>query len=121
MFLNGINNFLMVERASERPNIQVDLSVSTMKTVTKIKGILHIVHMNIMMMVVTVITDKETVSKILHYKLNTKKICVKLVPKNLTPDQIFVLQQTCSDFLERLDEEPELMKNIITCDQTWVF
>ena len=40
-----------------------------------------------------------------------KKASAKLVPKNLTPDQKLVHQQICSDFLVRLDEEPELMEN----------
>ncbi|VVC30058.1 Hypothetical protein CINCED_3A008311 [Cinara cedri] len=49
------------------------------------------------------------------------KVCAKLVPKNLTPDQKFLRQQVCSDFLEKLKEDPGLMKNIITCDKTWIF
>jgi hypothetical protein len=43
------------------------------------------------------------------------------VPKNLTPDQKLLRQQVCSDFLERLEEDSGLMKNIITCDETWIF
>ncbi|VVC30983.1 Hypothetical protein CINCED_3A013073 [Cinara cedri] len=60
--------------------------------------------------------NKETVRKILHNELNMKKVCAKLVPKYLTPDQKLVRQQICSDILERLEEEPELIENIITCD-----
>ncbi|KAJ8940691.1 hypothetical protein NQ318_017664 [Aromia moschata] len=68
----------------------------------------------------TVNADKETARKILHDELNMKKVCAKLVPKNLTPNQKLV-RQIYSDFLERLDEESELMINIITCDGTWIF
>ncbi len=46
---------------------------------------------------------------------------LKLVPKNLTLNQKLLRQLICSDFLERLDEEPELMENVITCDETWIF
>ena len=49
------------------------------------------------------------------------KCCAKLVPKNLTPDLKLFRQQVCSDFLERLEEDPGLMENIITCDETWIF
>ncbi len=66
----------------------------------------------------TVNANKETVRKILHDKLNMKKVFVKLVPKNLTHEQILVRQQIYSDFFEMLDEEPELTENIITCDET---
>ncbi len=48
--------------------------------------------MSIRMIAETVNTDKETVRKILHDELNMKKVCAKLVPKNLTPDQQLVHQ-----------------------------
>jgi hypothetical protein len=38
-------------------------------------------------------TDKETVKKILHEELHMKKVCTKLVPKNLTSDQKLLRQQ----------------------------
>jgi predicted nucleotidyltransferase len=50
-----------------------------------------------------------------------KKVCTKLVPKNLTSDQKLLRQQVWSDFLERLEEDPGLMKNTITCNETWIF
>ncbi|KAJ8943718.1 hypothetical protein NQ318_012485 [Aromia moschata] len=78
-------------------------------------------RMSIRMIAETVNADKETVRKNLHDKLNMKKVCAKFVPKTFTPDQKLVRQQICSDFLERLDEDSELMENIITCDETWIF
>ncbi len=54
-------------------------------------------------------------------KLNMKKVCAKLDPKHLAPDRKLVRQQICSDFLARLDEEHELMENIITGDEAWIF
>ncbi len=54
----------------------------------------------------TVNANKETVRKILHDELNMNKVCAKLVPKTLNPDQKFIHQYICSDFLKRLDEEP---------------
>ena len=72
-------------------------------------------HMSIRVIAKTINTNKGTVRKILHDELN-----MKLVPKNLITDQKLVCQQICSDFLVRLDEEPELMENI-TCDITWIF
>ncbi|VVC33870.1 Transposase, type 1 [Cinara cedri] len=77
--------------------------------------------MSIRMIAEAVNADKETVRKILHEELHMTKVCAKLVPKNLTPDQKFLRQQVCSDFLEKLKEDPGLMKNIITCDETWIF
>jgi hypothetical protein len=76
--------------------------------------------MRVRMIAETVNADKETVRKILHDKLNMKKVCAKMVPKKLTLDQKLFCQQICSDFLVRIDEELELMENIITCDETWI-
>jgi len=79
-------------------------------------------RMSIRMIAEAVKADKETVRKVLHEKLHMTKVCAELVPKNLTPDQKLLRQlQVCSDFLERLEEDPGLMKNIITCDETWIF
>jgi hypothetical protein len=77
--------------------------------------------MSIRMIFEAVNANKETVRKILHDELHMTKVCVKLVPKKLTPDQKLLRQHVCLDFLERLEEDPELMKNIITCDETWIF
>ncbi len=70
--------------------------------------------MSIWMIVETVNSDKETVRKILHDKLNMKKVCAKLIPKNLTADQKLICQQICIHFLESLGKEPELMGDNIT-------
>ncbi len=78
-------------------------------------------HMSIQMIAETVNTNKETVKEILHDKLNMKKVCAKLVLKNLTPNQKLVCRKIYSDFLGRLHEKSELMENIITCDETWIF
>ncbi|VVC45839.1 Transposase, type 1 [Cinara cedri] len=104
----------------QRPGRPV--TVSTPETVTKINQIVRADRrMSIRMIAEAVNADNETVRKILHEELHLTKVCAKLVPKNLTPDQKFLRQQVCSDFLEKLKEDPGLMKNIITCDETWIF
>ncbi len=72
----------------QRPGRPV--SVSTLQTVTKINEIVWGDCMSNRMTINTVNADKETVRKILHDKLNVKKVCVNLVPKNLTPNQKLV-------------------------------
>ncbi|KYN33876.1 hypothetical protein ALC56_11689 [Trachymyrmex septentrionalis] len=59
--------------------------VSAPQTVTKINEIVRgDRRMSIRMIAETVNADKETVRKILRDELNMKKVCAKLVPKNLT-------------------------------------
>ncbi len=65
--------------------------------------------MCIWMIAETVNDNKETVRKSLRDELNMKKVCAKLVLKNLACDQKLVCQQICSDFLEMLDKESESM------------
>lgn len=104
----------------QRPGRPV--SISTPQMVTKINEIVHGDHrISIRMIAETVNADKETVRKILHEELKMKKVCGKWVPKKLTPDLKFVRQEMCSYLLERLNEEPELMANIITCDVVSLF
>ncbi|XP_050506700.1 protein GVQW3-like [Diabrotica virgifera virgifera] len=75
----------------QRPGRPV--SVSTPQTMTEINEIVRgDRRMRIRIIAETVNADKETVRKILH-ELNMKKVCAKLIPKNLTPDQKLVCQQ----------------------------
>lgn len=63
----------------------------------------------------------EIVGQVLNDKLNMKKVRVKMVLKNLTQDQKDNRRVICSDILQRLDEQPNLLENVITCDGTWIF
>lgn len=65
--------------------------------------------------------NKETVRQTLHDELNMTKVCAKMVPKNLTQEQKDNRKAICSDIMERLKEEPDLLTRVITCDETWVF
>ncbi len=67
--------------------------VSTPQTVTKINEIVCGDHCtSIRMNAETVNANKETIKKILHNELNTNKVCAKLVPKTLNPDQKLIHQ-----------------------------
>ncbi|KAL4131731.1 hypothetical protein QTP88_009004 [Uroleucon formosanum] len=65
--------------------------------------------------------DRESVRKILVENLNIKKVCAKMVPKNLTIDQKFNRKEICSDTLKIIKDDPSFINNIITCDKTWIF
>ena len=69
------------------------VALSTQETVTKINQIVSAdLRMSIRMIAEAVNADKETVRKILHKELHMTKVCAKLVPKNLTPDQKLLRQ-----------------------------
>lgn len=78
-------------------------------------------HLSIRMIIDMINIDKETVRQILHNNLNMNKVCAKMVPKNLSQDQKDNRKNICSDILQMINEQPNLLENVITCDDTWIF
>ncbi|KAL4098417.1 hypothetical protein QTP88_023036 [Uroleucon formosanum] len=78
-------------------------------------------RLSIRMIAEMVNIDKETVRQILHDELNMTKICAKMVPKNLTLEHKDGRRQICVDILEQMENERDLLKKVITCDETWIF
>jgi len=62
--------------------------------------------------------DRETVRKILTEDLDMKKVCAKMVPKELTEEQKERRVTICRDLLERQDD---ILGHAITGDETWVY
>ena len=69
----------------------------------------------------TLSIDKDTVWKILRDELNMKKVCAKMVPKLLRPDQKERRKELCADILQQIYADPDLLKKVVTCDETWIF
>nr|CAH7740212.1 unnamed protein product [Callosobruchus chinensis] len=65
--------------------------------------------------------DRETVRKILHEDLKMTKVCAKMVPKNLTPEQKENRKNICIDIMQQLEADPGLLEKVVTCDETWIF
>ena len=45
-----------------------------------------------------------------------KKVCTKMVPKNLTIEQKANQRDVCLDLLDHLEREPEIFSHVITGD-----
>ena len=50
-----------------------------------------------------------------------RKICAKMVPRLLNEGQKERRVQVCQDTLEQLETEPNLLKKVVTGDESWVF
>ena len=50
-----------------------------------------------------------------------RKVCAKMVPKNLTTEQKANRRDVCCDRLDRLESEPEFSSRVITDDELWIF
>jgi len=51
--------------------------------------------------------NRFTVHQILTQDLDMRKVCAKMVPKNLTTEQKASRRDVCLDLLDRLEREPE--------------
>jgi len=65
--------------------------------------------------------DRESVQRILREELNMRKVCAKMVSKVLSDEQKERRKELCLDLLQRIENEPDLLNSIITCDETWIF
>jgi len=61
--------------------------------------------------------DRETVRKILTEDLDMRKVCVKMVPKELIEEQKQRRVTICQDLLERQDD---ILGRVIIGDETLV-
>ena len=60
--------------------------------------------------------NRFTVRQILTQDLDMRKVCAKMVPKNLTTRQKANRRDVCLDLLGRLEREPEFFSRVITGD-----
>ena len=65
--------------------------------------------------------NKSTVHDVLKNNLQMRKVSAKLVPKNLTVQQKDNRKDICTDFIERIEQDPNFLKSIITGDESWIF
>jgi len=50
-----------------------------------------------------------------------KKVCSKMVPRLLTPKQKEIRINICTDILQSIENDPNIIENVITCDESWFF
>ena len=50
-----------------------------------------------------------------------RKLCAKIVPRNLTIEQKENRKDMCLHLLERIQRDRNFLKNMITGDETWIF
>ena len=64
--------------------------------------------------------NRFTVHQILTQDLDMRKVCAKMVPKNLSTEQQANRRDVCLDLLDRLVRVPELFSRVITGDESWI-
>ena len=98
---------------------------STSKTDANIEKVGEIVRqnrrLNIRSVAELINVDKETIRQILHNNLNKKKVCSKMTPRLLTPEQKEIRMNICADILQNIENGPNFLENVITCDESCFF
>ena len=64
--------------------------------------------------------DRESVRRIVTEELQMRKICAKVVPKVLSHEQKQCRKELCTEILERIYDDPNLLDLVITFDKTWI-
>jgi len=64
--------------------------------------------------------NRFTIHQILTQDLNMRKVCAKMVPKNLMTEQKVNGRDVCLDLLDRLERELECFSRVITGDESWI-
>ena len=122
-FSSGLKGLKREGKRSE--TISTPVVPSTSKTDANIEKVGEIVQQNHRLSIQAVAelinTDKETVQRILHNNFNMKKVCSKMVPRLLTPEQKEIRMNICADILQNIENDPNFLENIITCDESWFF
>jgi len=63
---------------------------------------------------------KSSVHTILTEHLEMKKVCAKIVPKLLTPDQKLQRKECCVDW-KTSEESDQFLERVITGDESWIY
>ncbi|GBM96399.1 hypothetical protein AVEN_142710-1 [Araneus ventricosus] len=62
---------------------------------------------------------RETAHLIVTQDLGKRKLCYRLVPHTLTPEQMQLRLDACGDLIDMADRDSNFLKTIVTGDGTW--
>jgi len=94
----------------------------TENNVARVKAVLdRDRRLSVRLMAEEVGLPKTDVHRIITEDLHMRKICAKLVPKNLSDEQKDNRVLVSRELLDRVTSEPNFLQRVITGDETWVF
>ena len=65
--------------------------------------------------------NSERVWRIITEDLGMRKMCAKMVPRLQNKGQKERRAQVCQDISEQLETEPNLLKRVVTGNESWIF
>jgi len=110
------------ESVEDEPHSGRPCTSKTDKNVTKVRDLVRSDRRLTVRMISSVLDlNCQTVHEILTFELDMKEICAKLVPKILTNEEKESRRNVCLDLLERIKNDQNFFKHVITGDETWIF
>ena len=110
------------EGVEDEPRSRRPCTSKTDENVTKVRDLVRSDRRLTVRMISSVSNlNRQTVHEILTFVLGMQKICAKLVPKTLTNEQKENRTNVCLDLLERIENDKNFFKHVITGDETWIF
>lgn len=116
LFKNGRENVEDDHRSGRPTSSRIDKNVSRVNELLNSDR-----RMSVRMIAETLNIAKTTVHDIVTINLQMRKVCAKLVPKLLTADQKMNRVTIARELLERVQDNPDFLNNVITGDETWAF
>lgn len=98
------------------------LTSRTGANVERVKKLIHAdSRLTVRMVASQLDMKKDSVWKIITENLGMRKVCAKMVPRQLSEDQKDRRLQVCQDLMKCLQTEPGLLRKVITGGETWIF
>lgn len=117
--MSGLNASEKSGRPWKTPRNGWPTTAHTLDIVQKVKEPLsqdH--HVTVRMIEEEVGINHETAHLIVTQDLGKRKLCSRLVPHNLTPEQLQLRLDACADFIDMVDQDPNFLKTIVTGNES---
>ena len=97
-------------------------TMRTDKNITRVKQLVQSdCRLTVRMISDELCLNRESVQVILLHDLGMQKVCAKMVPKILLEDQKQNQFKFCKNMLEKIKDNLDILRQIITKNKTWVF
>jgi len=118
---DGTSPFWKAENKWKTNLMRKDLQPQKRKTVERVRSLVRSDRRLTLRMISSELNlNQFTVHQILTQDLDMRKVCAKMVPKNLMTEQKANQRDVCLDLLDCLEREPESFSRVITGDKSWI-
>ena len=109
------------EQVEDEPRADTPSTSKMDNNVERVRSLVRSDHQLTLRMISSELNlNRFNVHQILTQDLDMRKVCAKMVPKNLKTEQKASQRDVCLDLLDRLEREPEFFSRVITGDESWI-